>query len=135
MRKPGVQNPHWSAGGPGTPPGAGAIGAGLREALDRRDLVAISLDGEHQARAHRLAVDEHGACAAHAVLASEVGAVEFGVLAQEVGEETARLDLGLQRAAVHDGAHDPRQAAVPSLTPAAAAASARAASTPATLRR
>ena len=62
------------------------------QALDGDDVGAVGLDGEHQARPDRLAVDEDGARAAHAVLAAEVGAGQPEVLAQGVGERLARLD-------------------------------------------
>ena len=45
-----------------------------REARHRADLLALRLHGEHQAGARRLATDEHGARAAHAVLAADVRA-------------------------------------------------------------
>jgi hypothetical protein len=61
----------------------------VADALDRRHLVALRADGEHQARAHRLPVDEHGARPAHAVLAADVGAGEAEVVAQEVRQQAA----------------------------------------------
>ena len=42
------------------------------EALDRVDTAAVRLQGEHEARAHRLAVEEHGARTTDTVLAAEV---------------------------------------------------------------
>ena len=62
----------------------------VADPLDGGDLVRLGRDGEHQARPHRLAVDEDGARAADAVLAADVGAGEAEVVAQEVGEEAAR---------------------------------------------
>ena len=50
--------------------------------------------------AHRLAVEQHGAGAAHAVLAADVGAGQAELVAQEVAEQEARLDLGGMRGAV-----------------------------------
>src|SRR5262249_39837448 len=44
-----------------------------RHALDGSHLVPVSLHGEHEAGADRLAVQEHGARAAHPVLAPDVG--------------------------------------------------------------
>src|SRR5262249_31451083 len=46
------------------------------------------------------AVDHHGAGAADAVLAAEMGSRQLQLLAQEVGEVLARLDAPLQRLAV-----------------------------------
>src|SRR5439155_20957359 len=68
------------------------VGGG-REAFDGRQLSAVRLHREHQAGAHRLAVEQHGAGAAHAVLAADVGAGEPQVLAQEVAQEEPRLDV------------------------------------------
>ena len=65
-----------------------------RQAFDRRDLVAVGLHREHQAGAHRLAVDQHRAGAADAVLAAGMGAVEQKILAQCVEQRLARLDIG-----------------------------------------
>ena len=64
---------------------------GAAEALDGGDLGAVGLHGEHQARAHGLAVEQHGAGAADAVLAAEVGAGEPAPLAQEVGQREPGL--------------------------------------------
>ncbi len=71
------------------------------EALDRRDARAAGLHGEHETRAHRFAVEEHGARAAHAVLAPEVRARELEILAEEVGEGLASLGGALPALAVH----------------------------------
>ena len=67
-----------------------AVGVG--EPLHGTDLAALRLHGEQQARAHRLAVGQHGASAADAVLAPEVGAGQTAVLAQSIGQGLARLD-------------------------------------------
>ena len=64
-----------------------------RQALDGGDLVAVGLHREHQAGPHRLAVDQHGAGAADAVLAAGMGAVEQKILAQRIEQRLARLDL------------------------------------------
>ena len=70
--------------------GMGLLAIG--EALDGADLGAIALDGEHQAGTHRRAVDDHGAGAADAVLAAEVGSGLAALLADRVGQGAARLD-------------------------------------------
>ena len=64
---------------------------GGTDALDRDDVGALGLHREHQARPHRVAVDEHGARAADPVLAPEVRTGEREVFAQEVGKRLARL--------------------------------------------
>src|SRR5438093_6891241 len=63
------------------------------EPLHGLDLGAVGLDGEHEAGADALAVHEHRAGAAHAVLASDVGADQPEVLAQELDEGAAGFDL------------------------------------------
>ena len=62
------------------------------EALHRAHVRAGAGDGVAQARTHRTAVDHHGAGAADAVLAAEMGAGEIELLAHEVGEMRARRD-------------------------------------------
>src|SRR5262249_49123963 len=61
-----------------------------REALDRLDLTLVAGDGEYQARARRLAVDEDRAGAADAVLAAEMRAGEIAALAQKIRERQSR---------------------------------------------
>ena len=93
-----MQNPHWKAWLSRSASCSGFIVAVERESLDRRDRRAPRLHREHQARAHGLTVEQHGARAAHAVLAPEVGAREAEVLAEEVGERLAGLGGALARA-------------------------------------
>ena len=89
-----MQYPHWSAWVPKRllhgvqlpPPG---------EAFDRRDRSTVRLGREHEARLHRLAVDQHGAGAADTLLAADVGPVELELVAQEVDEQSAALDDAL----------------------------------------
>ena len=100
MTNPGVQNPHWKlceshiacCSGPSPPSGA-------RPSIVV-DLAAGGLDRQHQARAHRPAVDDDRARAADAVLAADVGAGEVEVIAQEVGQRLARLHRAGARRAV-----------------------------------
>ena len=63
------------------------------DALDRRHLVAVGLDGEDGAGLHRLAVEEHGAGPARGGVAADHGSGQPELLAQEVDEELSRLDL------------------------------------------
>ena len=58
------------------------------------------LHGEHQAGAHRLVVDDHGAGAAHAVLAADMGAGLPAIVADGVDQRFARLDADRVIAAV-----------------------------------
>ena len=66
--------------------------------FDGADLSAVGLHREHQAGAHRLAVDQHGAGAAHAVLAADMRAGLPAILADRIGQRAARLDLDRVRA-------------------------------------
>src|SRR5207237_10141840 len=54
----------------------------LRQALDGADLCVPRLNGEHQARANRFAVDEHRAGSAHPVLAAKMRAGDAAIVAQ-----------------------------------------------------
>ena len=100
MIMPGVQKPHWrpcwSQNACWSGWSVGAVG----HALDRLDLAAVGLDGEHRARLGALAVDVDGAGAAVARVAADVGAGQAEDVAQEVDEQEPRLDVGLARLAV-----------------------------------
>ena len=61
----------------------------VAEALDRRDLAAIGLGGEQDAREHRAPVDEHRAGAAGALGAGDLRAREAGLVAQHLRERRA----------------------------------------------
>src|SRR5919198_26971 len=67
----------------------------LRQALDRRDLAAVGLDGEHGARLHREPVDVDRAGAADGRVAADLRSGEPEVVAEEVDEQRPRLDLRL----------------------------------------
>jgi hypothetical protein len=56
------------------------------QSFDGADLAAVRLHAEHQARAGRAAVDQHGARAADTVLAAQVGACVAEVVPEHVGE-------------------------------------------------
>ncbi len=91
--KPGVQKPHcspWQSRNAACTVERSPSGEPMP--FDRRDLGAVGLHREHEARAHGGAVDQHRARAAHAVLAAEVRAGEVALLAEEVGERHARFD-------------------------------------------
>src|SRR5713226_8731872 len=62
------------------------------EPLDSAHPGTLGLHREHQAGAHRLVVDQHGAGAADAVLTAEMRAGEAAILAQCVGQAAPRLD-------------------------------------------
>jgi len=101
-----------------------------RQALDGHDLVPVRLRREEQAGAHRQPVIEHGAGAADAVFAPDMGAGQRQLVAQEIHEQQPGLDPALVTHAV-DG---DRHLAVRGAHPAArslARATARRVSTPA----
>ena len=77
----------------------------LLQALDRHELLAVGLHREHRARLHRAAVHEHGAGAAVRGVAADVGAGQPQILAEQVDQQQARLDVGLVLLAV-DGELD-----------------------------
>ena len=75
-----------------------AVGRGER--FHGFHLAAFGLHRERQAGARGDAVDQHGAGAADAVLAADMGAGGAEPLAKEIGEQRARLGLGGKLAAV-----------------------------------
>ena len=79
--------------------------AALLHALDGTDLRAVRLDGEHRARLRAGAVDVDRAGAAVARVAAGVGAGEAELVAEEMHEQEARLDVRLVNGAV-DGDRD-----------------------------
>src|SRR6478735_481698 len=68
------------------------VGA-LGQALDRRHLTTLGLDGEDRARLDRLAVEMDDAGAALAGVAADMGAGKAKMLAQELDQQRAGLDL------------------------------------------
>ena len=102
------------------------------EAFNGFDAAAVGLHREHQAGAHAVAVEKHGAGAADAVFAADMGAGEAKRMAQEIGEQQPRLHRGRESLAV-DGHGDVARLAHAALSLARrqAAASARPVSTPA----
>ena len=66
----------------------------LLEPLDGHDLAAVGLHGEDRAGLDRDAVEQDRAGAAVRRVAADVRAGQPQVLAQEMDEEEARLDLG-----------------------------------------
>ena len=78
-----------------------------REALHRGHLAAHRLDREQQARADGVAVEEHGAGPAHAVLARQVGARQLALLAQRIAQRRAVLDHDPALLAVHGQSDSP----------------------------
>jgi len=78
------------------------------KAFDGLDRALVAGDREHQARACRLAVDQHRTSAAHAVLAAEVRPGQIATFAQEIGERQARRNVIGDRGAIDtqtDGGH------------------------------
>src|SRR5262252_10579111 len=71
------------------------------KAFDRLHRKAVALNRVGEAGARRFIIDQHGACAAYAVLAPEMGPRQAAMLAQEVGKMGARLDQRLDLPPVH----------------------------------
>jgi hypothetical protein len=101
MSMPGVQNPHckpwW---------GTESLLQWMQQAIigghsfHRGDRGAVGLHREHEARTHRLAVYQYSAGAARTVFAADMGSGQSQILAQCVGERTARLDLDTEPCAI-----------------------------------
>ena len=60
----------------------------------------LRLHRQHQAGAHDLAVDAHRACAANAVLAADMRAGQFQMLAQEIRQIEPRQHMRIDALAV-----------------------------------
>jgi hypothetical protein len=71
----------------------GVEGAVLCEALDRRQLLPVGLDGEERARLHRLPVHEQRARPARGRIAADVRTGEAEHVPQVVHEEQSGLDV------------------------------------------
>src|SRR5262245_47676586 len=68
-------------------------GAGRREAFDRGDLLALGSADRQRARAHRFAVDVHGAGAALRDAAAVLGAGETDLLADHPQQRGVRFHV------------------------------------------
>ena len=66
----------------------------LGETFDGCYIFAVGLDGEHGAGLDGYSVEQDGACAAGRGIAADVGAGETRIVADEVDEEQARLNVG-----------------------------------------
>src|SRR5207248_11461733 len=62
------------------------------QAFDGLDAATVGLHGEHEAAAHDLAVDAHGARTTDAVLTADVRAGEAQLVTQEVDQMHARCN-------------------------------------------
>src|SRR5215470_6368815 len=71
------------------------------KAFDRLHRKAVALNRVGEAGARRFIIDQHGACAAYAVLAPEMGPRQAAMLAQEIGKMGAWLDQRLDLPPVH----------------------------------
>ena len=66
-----------------------------RQRFDGGQFLAVGLHGQHLARARGAAVEVDGAGAAHAVLAPDMRSGQTQLVADEVGQQHAGLDLAL----------------------------------------
>ena len=94
---PGVQKPHCTAPVSTNACCTGCSSSPAAEPFDRDDLVAVRLRREHEARAHELAVEEHRARTALALLARVLRAGKPEPLAQREEEALPLPDVGLGR--------------------------------------
>ena len=62
------------------------------ETFDRSDALALRLDREHQAGSYRVIVEDHGACTADAVLATDMRPGQPAFVADDIGQRLSRLD-------------------------------------------
>jgi hypothetical protein len=85
----------------------------LGETLDRRDVTAFGRGGKREAGQHTPAVDDHGACAALAVVAALLGACQPEVLAQRVEQRGADIECNEMLVAVDPQREADRRAGVP----------------------
>ena len=65
----------------------------LRESFERGDLGALHLRHRPDARAHRLALDQHGARAALAEAAAEARPAQIEVVPEHIEQRRGRLDV------------------------------------------
>src|SRR5205823_3479037 len=91
-----------------------------RDALDGRDLPAVDLNRQHETGANRRAVEEHGAGAAHAVLAPDMRPREIEIFAKEISQGRAHVHIPRVGRAVDGDANGPLHAAFPRRSSAAA---------------
>ena len=62
------------------------------ESFDCRYLVALRLDGQHQAGAHRRPIQQDGAAAAHAVLAADMGPGQTEVMPKVIRQQATGIN-------------------------------------------
>ena len=72
----------------------------LRQPLDRHDLPPLILDRQCEAAIDPLAIDQHGAGPAGALVAALLGARQSEMITQQVEEGCAQIDIDRDRAAV-----------------------------------
>jgi uncharacterized protein YoaH (UPF0181 family) len=71
----------------------GAEGVVSGETLDRANIAAVRLHGEHKARPYRVAIDDDGAGAADTHLASDICSGQAQLMADEIRQEQTGLDI------------------------------------------
>jgi hypothetical protein len=73
----------------------------LAETFDGCDRMAISLDGKHQARPNRQAVEQNGAGTTDTVFATDMRAGEPELMPEEITQEQAWLSFALIDLAIY----------------------------------
>jgi hypothetical protein len=65
----------------------------IRKALNRRDLVALRLDGEHHATLNRFAIEQHGTGTALTRLTANVGPGQTKLIPKKLDQQRSWLGL------------------------------------------
>lgn len=64
----------------------------VRKTFNRSDPLALRLHREHQAGPYRVIVEDHRACAAHAMLTADVRPCQPAFVADDIDQRLSRLD-------------------------------------------
>jgi hypothetical protein len=62
------------------------------DAFDGGDFGAVGLRSKEQTRAHRPAIEHHGASTAHTMLAADMSSNQAEVVSKEINQRAARLN-------------------------------------------
>jgi hypothetical protein len=73
----------------------------LDQSLDCDDFMAFRIDGEEEAGRHRLTVEQNGTCTAVSGITTQVSAVQFEIIAQNVEQGSPRVNIDLVGIAIH----------------------------------
>src|SRR5438128_11051456 len=74
---------------------------GCAEALHRLNIVSIGLYRQHDARAHRRAIEQESTCAAYPMLAADMCSRQFKLMPDEIREQHPRFDSALDGVTIY----------------------------------